>query len=160
LVRLARQGRSGAGLELANGWLGELAFGRLRVVRVDREALPGTWELEGRSGERTWGRWHFRWWREPAPAVQPREASSGWFTPVPLLIRRGAPGERIRPLGGSGRRLLVRCFQDDRDPRSRRTEWPVLAAADLIVWLPGVCRSDALVPTPGTEALRVDAQYA
>jgi len=159
LVRLARRGRSGATLELPQGWVGELAFDRLRVTRIDRQ-LPAEWELDGRSGERIWGRWHFRWQREPAPAVQSRDASSGWFTPGPLLVRRAAPGERIRPLGGTGRRLLVRCFQDARVPRSRRIEWPVLAAAGRIVWLPGVCRSDALLPAPGTEALRVDAQYA
>jgi hypothetical protein len=28
------------------------------------------------------------------------------------------------------------------------------------VWVPGVCRSDALLPEPGTEAVRVDAEYA
>jgi hypothetical protein len=28
------------------------------------------------------------------------------------------------------------------------------------VWVPGVWRSDALLPEPGTEAVRVDADYA
>jgi tRNA(Ile)-lysidine synthetase-like protein len=116
--------------------------------------------LAGRTGERTWGRWRVRGQQEPAPEEQPREARSGWFTTGPLLVRRPLAGERIRPLGGTGRRLLVRCFQDARIPRSRRGEWPVLAATSGVVWLPGVCRSDALVPAPGTEALRVDAHYA
>jgi tRNA(Ile)-lysidine synthase len=160
LVRLARRGRSGAKLELAGDWMGELAFDRLLVSRVVRDRPPGPWTLAGRTGERTWGRWRFRWQQEPAPEEQPREARSGWFTTGPLLVRRPLAGERIRPLGGTGRRLLVRCFQDARIPRSRRGEWPVLAATSGVVWLPGVCRSDALVPAPGTEALRVDAHYA
>ena len=36
----------------------------------------------------------------------------------------------------------------------------LLARNDEIIWIPGVCRSDALLPAPGTEALRVDAEYA
>lgn len=147
-------------MALAGGWKGELAFDRLLVTRWHRAAGVESWALEGSSGERAWGRWHFRWHREQAPARQPREASTGWFAAGSLLVRGWTPGERIRPLGGTGRRLLVRCFQDARVPRSRRGEWPVLAADDHIVWLPGVCRSDALLPAPGTEALRVDARYA
>jgi hypothetical protein len=36
----------------------------------------------------------------------------------------------------------------------------VLARDQEILWVPGVCRSDVLLPEPGTEALRVDAEYA
>ena len=68
--------------------------------------------------------------------------------------------ERVKPLGGPGRRLLVRCFQEERVPRSRRADWPVLAQDGTIAWIPGVCRSDTQVPVPGAEALRVDAEYA
>jgi tRNA(Ile)-lysidine synthase len=75
-------------------------------------------------------------------------------------VRGWVSGERIRPLGGTGRRLLVRCFQDARVPRSRRAAWPVIAGPEGAVWVPGVCRSDALLPEPGTEALRIDAEYA
>ena len=56
--------------------------------------------------------------------------------------------------------MVVRCFQEVRVPRSRRVTWPVLAQNQEIIWIPGVCRSDALLPAPGTEALRVDAEYA
>ena len=83
-----------------------------------------------------------------------------WLASAQLVVRGWTPGERIRPLGGTGRRLLVRCFQDARVPRSRRAAWPVIAGPDGAVWVPGVCRSDALLPEPGTEAVRVDAEYA
>jgi tRNA(Ile)-lysidine synthase len=85
---------------------------------------------------------------------------SAWFTFEGLTVRGWLPGEKLKPLGGSGRRLIVRCFQERRVPRSRRASWPVLAQNKEIIWIPGVCRSDALLPAEGTEALRVDAEYA
>jgi hypothetical protein len=65
----------------------------------------------------------------------------------------------MRPLKGHGR-LVVRCFQDARIPHSQRAGWPVLESAGSVVWVPGVCRSDQLLPRPGAEALRVDAHLA
>jgi tRNA(Ile)-lysidine synthetase-like protein len=85
---------------------------------------------------------------------------SAWFTFDALTVRAWSPGERLKPLGGTGRRLIVRCFQEERVPRSRRASWPVVARHEEIIWIPGVCRSDALLPLKGTEALRVDAEYA
>jgi tRNA(Ile)-lysidine synthetase-like protein len=83
-----------------------------------------------------------------------------WFTPSPITVRSWVPGEKLKPLGGTGRRLIVRCFQEERVPRALRGSWPVLAQGEEVMWVPGVCRSDARVPSPGTEALRVDAEYA
>jgi tRNA(Ile)-lysidine synthase len=92
--------------------------------------------------------------------VQDRAALTAWFPPDSLVVRAWVAGEKLRPLAGSGRRLVVRCFQDARVPRRRRETWPVLARHHDVVWIPGVCRSDALLPAAGTEAIRVDAQYA
>ena len=36
----------------------------------------------------------------------------------------------------------------------------MLTGGESVVWVPGVCRSDALLPSPGSEALRVDAEHA
>jgi tRNA(Ile)-lysidine synthase len=160
LLRLAARGVSGALIELGEGWAGELVFGRLMVSRLAPPAAAEPWILEGRRGERPWGRWVFRWSRETPPAAQERVAFTAWLSPVPLAVRRWSAGERLRPLGGTGRRLLVRCFQDARVPRSRRADWPVLAGPEGVVWVPGVCRSDALLPQPGRESLRIDAEYA
>jgi tRNA(Ile)-lysidine synthase len=91
---------------------------------------------------------------------QERAAFIAWFRPEALRVRSWQPGDRIRPLGGAGRRLLVRCFQDARIPRERRRLWPVLTQDTTVVWVPGVCRSDAFLPAGGTEAVRVDAEYA
>jgi len=145
---------------LGEGWVGEIAFGRLVVTRVAPGVEPVAWSLEGCGGEGRWGRWRLRWSHEAAPPLQARAALTAWLEPGPFVVRRWTAGERIRPLGGTGRRLLVRCFQDARVPRSRRAGWPVLAGPGGVVWVPGVCRSDSLLPQPGTEALRVDAEYA
>jgi tRNA(Ile)-lysidine synthase len=163
LLELARRGGSGAVVPLGGEWKAELAFGRLRLLRTpaDEPVAPReAWSLEGESGEGAWGGWRIRWSREPAPELQPRASLSAWFAPEALSVRRWLPGEKVRPLAGVGRRLIVRCFQDARIPRTRRGEWPVLARQDDVVWIPGVCRSDALLPARGSEALRVDAEYA
>jgi hypothetical protein len=36
----------------------------------------------------------------------------------------------------------------------------VLAQSEDVIWIPGVCRSDVRLPARGSEALRVDAEYA
>jgi tRNA(Ile)-lysidine synthase len=82
---------------------------------------------------------------------------TAWFTLDALTVRGWLAGDKLRPLAGAGHRLVVRCFQDARVPKSRREGWPILAGANEVVWVPGVCRSDALVPPGGSEALRVDA---
>jgi tRNA(Ile)-lysidine synthase len=151
---------SGTRVPLGTGWTAELAFGRLRIYSAPPEPAPTPWALEGDRGVGSWGRWRFRWERAPAPPQQERSALSAWFTGDQLTIRAWARGEKLKPLGGAGRRLVVRCFQEVRVPRGRRGSWPVLAQSENVMWIPGVCRSDAGIPSEGMEALRVDAEYA
>jgi len=152
-------GPSGRMVPLGQGWRAELAFDRLRLLPpVSIEW--GRLEVRGAEGVAEWGEWRLRWRTEPAPERQPRAALTAWFRPQPLQVRAWARGDRVHPLAGAGRRLVVRCFQEARVPRSRRGHWPVLTGGESVVWVPGVCRSDALLPTPGAEALRVDAEHA
>jgi tRNA(Ile)-lysidine synthase len=151
-------GSSGRTAPLAQGWRAELSFGRLRLVSPGMAA--GSVELRGAEGRDDWGRWRLTWRTEPAPERQARDGFTAWFRPAPLLVRPWSPGDRVRPLAGTGHRLVVRCFQDARVPRSRREAWPVVTGGASVVWIPGVCRSDALLPSPGVEALRVDAEHA
>lgn len=157
---LLEGGISGARVPLGADWTAELAFGRLRIFGVEPEPGAEPWALVGQRGEGVWGRWRIRWERETAPGRQSRAGLSAWFTLDPLTVRGWTAGERVKPLGGTGHRLIVRCFQDEKVPRSRRESWPVLAQRDDVVWIPGVCRSDVRLPAHGTEALRVDAEYA
>jgi tRNA(Ile)-lysidine synthase len=160
IFALLESGVSGARVPLGARWTAELTFGRLRLAADEPAPRVDAWTLEGGQGEGVWGRWRFRWELATAPEQQDRIGLSAWFTPDALTVRSWAPGEKLRPLGGTGRRLIVRCFQEVRVPRSRRGSWPVLAQSDDVIWIPGVCRSDARVPARGTEALRIDAEYA
>jgi tRNA(Ile)-lysidine synthase len=159
VLRLVERGASGRSVPLAATWRAELAFDRLRIVRTVGAALE-TRTVAGNSGECRWGEWTLRWRTEPAPGRHSRIGDSAWFALGSLEVRAWRPGDRMRPLAGRGSRPLVRCFQEARVPRSRRSEWPVLAAGDSILWVPGVCRSEHRVPPAGAEALRVDAGHA
>ncbi len=156
VVRFLRRGASGARVELGSGWALALAFGRAHFVEPPSPSPGEQWPLDGEAGAQEWGRWRFRWSGEIAPARQERMALRAWFSPGELAVRPWRPGDRLRPVGGIGNRLVVRCFQDARVPRHRRERWPVLVAADGVVWVPGVCRSDHRLPRAGAEALRVD----
>ena len=158
LIALAAGGRSGSTVPLGAGWGGEVAFGRLAVRRLP--VIPAeTARIEAGVGEVAWGRWRFRVSEEPAPARQARAALTAWFEGTLLTVRHPRAGDRIRPLGGPGRRPVVKCFMDARVSRLARRAWPVVEAAGSVVWVPGVCRAEAFVPPAGSEALRVDVTY-
>jgi tRNA(Ile)-lysidine synthase len=159
VMALVRSGTSGAAVQLGEGWRAERAFDRIRLVRDTAIDGMAPLEIHGAAGSGIWGtEWQLDWRLESAPDHQIRDALAAWFIPEAMTVRGWQAGERIRPLRGTGRRLVVRCFQEARVPRSRRTGWPVVEAAGRVVWVPGVCRSDDLVPAPGTMALRVEAR--
>lgn len=158
---LARAG-SGTRMELGGGWTLEMEFGRARlqgsktgITPIEASAL----EVSGVPGAANFGRWALHWKREPAPDQQSRNGLAAWFIPGALQVRSWQAGDNIRPLRGRGSRLVVKCFQEAKVARAHRSTWPVvLDSAGQVIWVPGVCRSDNLVPQPGAEALRVDAQ--
>jgi tRNA(Ile)-lysidine synthase len=158
--RLAVEGASGREVPLGGGWRAERSFDRLRIVRSAIATDAGVLPLAGRRGEAQWGEWRISWRPDTTPERQDRSSRTAWFSSDGLVVRSWVPGDKVRPLAGAGRRPVVRCFQDARVPRRSRAEWPVLAATDLVVWIPGVCRSDALLPPAGAEALRVDVEHA
>ena len=160
VLGLARAGISGSEVPLVRGWKAELSFGRLRLVPPRVSTVRAPWTLAGDRGEGQWGSWRIRWRREAAPEQQEASGLTAWFSDDGLTVRGWEPGERVRPLARLGRRRVVRCFQEARVPSSQRPDWPILARQDDVIWIPGVCRSDALLPAPGTEALRVDAEHA
>ena len=67
------------------------------------------------------------------------------------------PGDRMRPLGGVGRRRVSRLLMEGRIPRSERKVYPLLTREDSVIWVPGICRSEAAVPTVGDSAIRLEA---
>jgi tRNA(Ile)-lysidine synthase len=160
VLALLARGESGTSVPLGAGWRAQVDFGRLRISQAAGAAADEPWVLQGTSGQGTWGRWRLRWRPDSAPERQERAAFVAWFTRDLLEVRGWSPGDRVRPLAGSGRRLVARCFQDAKVSRLRRVTWPVVAGEGVVVWVPGVCRSDALLPTEGAEAVRIDAEYA
>jgi tRNA(Ile)-lysidine synthase len=160
ILGLLAAASSGSRVPLGANWTAELTFGRLRIYRTSAASVDTGWFLEGDSGRRDWGHWSFRWSRSEVPDQQQRTGLTAWFPWQPLAVRAWLPGDKVRPLGGTGRRLAVRCFQEVRVPRSQRQSWPVLTQNEEIIWIPGVCRSDVQLPSRGSEALRVDAEYA
>ena len=156
-----RTAQSGSRLELGNGWMIEIVFDRAHLVRATIDPSGGLngLRVEGNAGDGELGCWRLSWRSEKAPPLQERDGLSAWFIPQALEVRPWAAGDKVHPLGGRGRRLVVRCFQDARVARHRRVGWPmVVNPAGEIIWVPGVCRSNRLVPAAGAEALRVDAQ--
>ena len=159
IERLLARGRSGAVAELGAGFTAELTFGRLRLFRDPghRPQWGGT-PLGGPDGSLQLGPWRVSWREEAAPERLDRTASSTWLAEGSYTIRPWRAGDRIRPLGGTGRRLVVRCMQDAKVPRSQRVGWPVIEASGEVVWVPGVCRSAVRIPGPGARARRIDAE--
>lgn len=157
VLALARRGRSGSRGDLGQGWSACLDFGRLALVRA-APVVPAEAMIEGSSGAVEVGPWTLRWRGEAAPARQERATGTAWVLPGRYGIRTWRPGDLVRPLGGVGRRLVVRCMQDRQVPRRERAGWPVLTHEGAVVWVPGVCRADLQVPADGVEALRIDAE--
>jgi tRNA(Ile)-lysidine synthetase-like protein len=103
-----------------------------------------------------WGGWEFRWQAEPARRLT-RGGYTTWVSPSPGEIRAVRAGDRIRPLGGAGRRPVRRVLMEARIPRRDRGRYPVLVRNDEVVWIPGVMRATVDLPQPGAVALRIDA---
>ncbi|HMV31191.1 MAG TPA: tRNA lysidine(34) synthetase TilS [Gemmatimonadales bacterium] len=150
-------GGSGARAPLGQGWNLERAFERLVVVPPVL-AEPAGLQLTPPEGRADWGPWHLQWSLDVAPARQARDGATAWFIPGGFVIRGWRAGDRLAPLGGTGHRLAVRCFQDARVPRGERGQWPLIEGQGRLAWIPGVCRSRDLVPEPGAPALRIDVQ--
>jgi tRNA(Ile)-lysidine synthetase-like protein len=160
VLQLLESGRSGSRVPLGSRWNAEVAFDRFGIYVSPEPPLEAPWAMTMPTGEKAWGRWRFHWEVANAPSQHQRSGRTAWFTLDPLTVRAWHPGEKVKPLGGQGRRLVVRCFQEGRVPLSRRGSWPVLTQQDDLIWIPGICRSAVRVPAPGSEALRVDAEYA
>ena len=154
LVELARR-PSGRRLLLADGWMAEVAFDRLRITRVIPDA---TIEVvpTGERGSAVFGEFRVAWAPDPAPARLPRTDWTTWIAGANWEVRPPRPGDRLVPLGGIGRRPLRRMLMDARVPRSDRSGYPVVARGETILWVPGICRSADDLPRPGTRAVRVD----
>ena len=142
--------RSGASLELAGGWTVAREFDTLLFRHPADAADASSWRLavrEAREEEL----------RNPLPEsgltsgatrralTCPAEAVRG-----EVRIRPWTEGEKMRPLGLSGRKKISDLLLEHRVPASARRRVPVVADDDGPLWLVGLCRDERTRLLPST----------
>ncbi len=151
-------GASGRTFDLGGGWDARRVFDRCVI------ALRGTVETPERvavftKGSETirWGRWEFVVTKDTAgqPA---RTGLETWIEVSETELRGFEAGDRMRPLGGVGRRKVRRLLMEARVPFHERGSYPLVVQGRHVVWIPGICRSAHAVPRPGEPALRLEAR--
>ncbi len=85
---------------------------------------------------------------DPSEALFDLEALPGH-----LVVRNFRRGDRIRPLGMTGRKKLKDVFIDQKVPLSVRATLPLLAMGEEILWIPGYGRSDTARVTEKTTSI-------
>jgi tRNA(Ile)-lysidine synthase len=145
---------SGRRLPLGSGWEAEVAFERLRLYRATADATPLV--PHAARGAARFGEFRVQWSPGRAPKRLARTTWRTWIQGEGWEVRPPRAGDVIEPLGGVGRRPLRRVLMEARVPRSERRRYPVVAVGETILWVPGICRSAAALPRPGTRAVRVD----
>lgn len=116
---------------------------RRRVPRSFREVpLSTTTRVAG---------WHLRIIQPVAAGTSPWVAALP--TDRPLTVRSWQPGDRIHRAGSGTARRVKRFLAEAGIPGPLRAGWPVVLAEGEIVWIPGVCRSDAATARPGRPAI-------
>ena len=152
-------GPSGRRVELGGGWTAAAAGERL-ILAPPESTVTAAMTPAGARGQGAFGAYRVTWRREAAPPTQPRGGWTAWLAadawPDGWEARALAPGDRIVPLGGVGRRPVRRLLMEAGVPRASRAAWPVVTRGATVVWVPGICRGAAALPPAGTEAVRLD----
>ena len=120
--------------------------------------LPAVPHLPG-SGWRCWLGTPVAWQAAPAQA----RAADPWravfdarLVAAGLQIRSARPGDRISPLGMTGRKKIRDVFSDAKLPRRLRPVFPLVVVADSdaeVAWVPGHVRGKVGLVTPTTRAV-------
>lgn len=61
--------------------------------------------------------------------------------PFPWHVRTYKPGDRVRPLGMTGRKKVKDIYIDSKIPLRQRHQIPLLFCGDVLMWVAGVTRS-------------------
>lgn len=95
---------------------------------------------------------------------------SGTFSPNETVFLAGTPeisvrpllpGEKFRPLGAPGEKLVRRIFIDKKIPKLQRNRLPVFADGTGIAWIPGLPPAERFrIHCAGTTALRLTYRSA
>src|SRR4029077_19293177 len=152
------QGPSGRRRPLGDGWTAEVAFDRVRVSRAGAPEVGQVVEVgAGQEGGRAqFGSFRVEWAAEPAPERLARGEWTTWIAGGDWEVRPARAGDRLVPLGALGHRPVRRLLMEARVPRRGGAQYPMVVRGETILWVPGICRSAADLPRPGTPAVRVD----
>ncbi len=157
---LLRPGMTAGRVDVSRSLVVELAFGRLTF----HQAVPSSFGASPlpQSGREAVGPWSVVVRSGAVESAVTRSGGTTALVPGSYTIRPWAPGDRIRPLGGTGTRAVSTLLREALVPPRRRRHWPVVVSDvdATIVWVPGICRSEAMVPQRGTEGLHVDCTDA
>ena len=155
IVELARR-PSGRRLPLGDGWSAEVAFDQIRVEHAVIGCALERVVPSGERGSALFGDFEITWSPATVPARIERATWTTWVDGGAWEVRSPERGDSLVPLGGVGHRPVRRLLMEARVPRSRRPRYPVVSSGETILWVPGICRSAAGVPEPGTRAVRLD----
>ena len=154
---LAAGSGSGA-FDLGEGWIARRVFDRCVIARGPALETPGRVTVSTRGGETIrWGRWEITVAADRAGHPD-RVGLETWIEVSEAELRGFEAGDRVRPLGGVGRRKVRRLLMEARVPFHERRSYPVVVQGRRVVWVPGICRSAHAVPSPGDPALRLQAR--
>ena len=153
LIRFANSERRGAFVSLAGGavamhsGIGGAEWFELR----SRAPSPSGAEWQGEWGRLPlrFGQWR---WRQFIPASTADMSDPACFAmpaSARVVVRAWRAGDRIRTLGAPAGRRVARYFSDAHVPSLDRQGWPVVLDADVMVWVPGMCRGVAAPHWPG-----------
>ncbi|HEX2781084.1 MAG TPA: tRNA lysidine(34) synthetase TilS [Gemmatimonadaceae bacterium] len=105
----------------------------------------------GAAGSTEWGSWRFR--AVDPEAVGREGAGDAWSARFPnatqLIVREWRPGDRMQGAGDAAPRRVKRFLRDAGLVGPERAGWPVVLDGEMIVWIPGVRRSDAATVRSG-----------
>jgi tRNA(Ile)-lysidine synthase len=153
LAEFTASGTVGSRMPLSGGWTVTRSRDAFQLrASAELTASPAEEPLAP-MGETRWCDWSFRL------AAEIELVANAWTALLPadeeLRVRNWRPGDtmcvRVGGLPSKVKRLLSDAGVTGHD----RRRWPVVVAGEAgkIVWLPGVCRSDAATVRPGRPGL-------
>ncbi len=142
--------RPGQRAPCSHGVLLERTKHALIVTREKERPMPATMEL-GPAVE--FGTWRLRRVSRTTFRSHIARTATVWGAAVDSAerceVRTWRPGDRVRATGHAVARRLKRYFSERGIPASERGSWPVVVANGEVVWVPGVCQSEAATERSG-----------
>jgi tRNA(Ile)-lysidine synthase len=153
LAAFTMRGRVGARVQVSGGW--ELHRYRHQLeLRRTAPTLLAECALHG-VGTVQLGGWRF------APGVC--RPDDPWTAALPAdaesVVRPWRPGDRMTAAGARNPRRVKRFLSEARITGPDRSRWPVVVSNGVVVWIPGVRRSEAATARPGRSEVVYECEF-